>query len=206
MNERTLIPQRSRTTTMPALAQDIIDLKTATVTPAEQLEEMTTGLTMVQRFFMKRHLGKLNMEHAKEIAGVIGQTVVESTVYKLTLALDYDKKKTFMAYIQASGELQRDLQRLEAEFRKALATELLRIDATVSEYRKMASDQVQTMHSAGSLNEADANELSARYLSVGDSLLQDNLTHYQLLTDNFKELLTRTLTLFMSELRDSKRI
>ena len=206
MNERTLIPQRSRTTTMPALAQDIIDLKTATVTPAEQLEEMTTGLTMVQRFLMKRHLGKLNMEHAKKIAGAIGQAVVESTVYKLTLALDHDKKKTFMAYIQASGELQRELQRVEAEFRHALAEELLRIDAMVSEYRKMANDQVQSMHSAGSLNEAEANELSARYLDIGNGLLHDNLTHFQLLTDNFKELLSRTLTLFMTELRDSKRI
>jgi hypothetical protein len=191
---------------MPAPAQDIIDLKTATVTPAEQLEEMTTGLTMVQRFLMKRHLGKLNMEHAKKIAGAIGQAVVESTVYKLTLALDHDKKKTFMAYIQASGELQRDLQRLEAEFRNALAVELVRIDTMVSEYKKMAKDQVEAMHSTGSLNEAEANELSARYLDVADGLLQDNLTHYQLLTGNFKELLTRTLTLFMSELRDSKLI
>jgi hypothetical protein len=206
MKERSLVPQRSRTATTPALAQDVIDLKTATVTPAEQLEEMTNGLTVIQRFLMRRHLGKLNMEHAKKIAVAIGQAVVESTVYKLTLALDFDKKKTFMSYIHASGDLQRELQRLEAEFRNALAVELLRIDTMVSEYRKTANDQIGMMRAAGSLNEADASELSARYLNVAEGLLQENLSTYELLTGNFKELLTRTLSLFMSELRDAKLI
>lgn len=201
-----LVPQRSRTATAPAVAQDIIDLKTATITPAEQLEEMTNGLTVVQRFFMRRHLGRLNMEHAKKIASAIGQAVVESTVYKLTLALDHDKKKTFMSYIQASGELQRDLQRLESEFRSALAVELLRIDSMVAEYKKTSNEQVGMMKTAGALSETEAVEMSARYLTVAEGLLHENLSTYELLTGNFKELLTRTLSLFMSELKEAKLI
>ena len=127
-------------------------------------------------------------------------------MYKLTLALDFDKKKTFMSYIKASGELQRELQRLESEFRHALAVELLRIDTMVAEYKKTANDHLAMMKAAGSLDDTEAGELSVRYLNISDGLLQENLSTYELLTGNFKELLTRTLSLFMSELKEAKLV
>ena len=109
MQERYLVKKHNRVMSTPSVAPDIIDLETATTTPAEQLEDMEKGLGGLQRFFLKRHMGRLHMEEAKKIAAAIGQAVVESTVYKLTLALDFDKKKTFLAYIQGSSGLQREL-------------------------------------------------------------------------------------------------
>ncbi|MDE2179618.1 MAG: hypothetical protein KGJ40_02070 [candidate division NC10 bacterium] len=204
MAGKTVFLGHQNSTTAPAIARDAIDLKAATATPAEQLDETTDSLGAIQRFLLRRRLGKLRMKEAERIAAAVGQAVLESAIYKLTLALDFDKKRAFVDYLRASGELQRELQRLEAQFRQALAVELIRIDSAVSEYKKTANNQIAMMQADGLLNNSEASEFGARYAKVGEDLLSENLSGYEALRGNFRELLTRTLTLFMSELQDNK--
>ncbi len=206
MSQHKPISPKGTTVITSPLPQDVIDLRKATATPTEQIEEMTNGLTLVQRFLLKRHMGKLRMQEAKKIAGAIGQAVTEAVTYKLTLALDFDKKKTFTCYMKASADMQRELQRLEAEFRNSLAVELLRIDKLVSEYNLKAQGHISELQAQGLIKEAEVRELNSRYEDIASGLMSDNLATYQVLVSNFKELLVRTLSVFMAELQDAKLI
>lgn len=173
------------------------------LTPEQQLSETVEGMNILQRFMFKREVGRLRMEGAVQIASAINEAIKELTIQKLSLGVDQEKKKVFLAYLKSNSALQVELQKLEAVARTNLSKELIRIDSMAAEYIRDANEAVEKMKADGLVDESGVSFFKKRYFGVAETLLRDNKVTLETMVNNHRELLERTLRIFMSRLKNS---
>ncbi len=185
-----------------ALSHRSLEKTERTLSPEEQLKEMTSAMGLFEWFAFNRALSSKRREHAKKLAEKVFEALFESTTYRVALALDYRKKEAFTAYLRTSEDLQKELFRLHAEGSRVLAEELIEVDEKVADFVKKADVVVTDMASTGRLKDQAVEKLRARYGGVAEQLLQSNLENLRMILNQQRELLSRTLHLFMSSLKD----
>jgi hypothetical protein len=171
-----------------------------TDSPEEQLTEIVANMSWWQKYLYDRGVDRLKREEADKIVRMLMDYQVQVTQHKLTLAFDMEKKRTFVAYLHASSELQKELFTLDADARKQLGEALFVIDKAIYESRQRNREKIESMHMKGIISTDEASEEFDKSDAVSRRLIEDSSKTLYNLWANIAKLLEMTLTVFAEKL------
>lgn len=168
--------------------------------PKQQLQEHKQSLSPWQGFLFNREVGRLRREEALKIAKAVFEHEFEAIVQKLTLALDIEKKKTFIEYMRRTASLQRDLQKLDTAACLSLQQSLMEINVQIYTISNRNEQVINELLTKGVITQQQADQERAKNQELCERNLSGALATLDHMWDNHKQLLEHTLRIFLNEL------